>query len=155
VKFLTFALIVLSPPAFACPDVSGKFGAFCKETRTCVGATPTESASYYGFELKQTACTQIEAAYLFVTGSAIFRKTYDVGVDVYEPGEMGRSITTTFTYTADQLIKQEVYSPGTVVNIQKYSKRVDASGAIYLAVEAELTSSKCQTVSYCQLPMIP
>ncbi len=136
-------MMLFSVSAFACPDVSGRFGGICTSIDSCDGERPV----YYGFEIVQNSCESVKITYLSPGPNKLFTANYVVGAR----NLVGRSnIRTYVTYSDHDMLLEQTIN-GEPVNVQTLQKVRDNDKTV-LEITSATYGKKCQTITRCTAP---
>ncbi len=144
---IILVLSLISTMALACPDVSGKYFAGCKQVSSCYGP----STVAYGVEIKQNSCTDVSIAYVAWNGNSIFDINYLVDAHTNYVHKSAGKIEAFVTYSSTHLYKIEKI--GGLVFSQNY-KKINDNGQNKLEVVDTMKTDKCTVVTECTLPEV-
>lgn len=140
---IAFVMMSFAVSAYACPDVSGKFGAVCTSSNSCDG----EHQVYYGYEIVQNSCQSVTIAYLSPGENKLFTATYPVGTR----NNYNRSnIRTYVTYTDSEMVLEQTID-GRAYSVSTLQKAKDGDMNI-LEITSATYGKKCQTITRCTAP---
>lgn len=151
--FVATVSMLVGFSAHACPDVSGKYGGYCTQQNTCFG----DRTVFYGVEIVQRSCDEVQIADVAYNGEVAFKRTYLIDREAVERGLGSLLVSTVLSYTSDGLVKTEKsgydLSSPRVMSVDVL-KKGGVSGGHFLEVNFEGSTKKCKAKINCQIPAL-
>lgn len=139
--------------ANACPDLSGPFGGYCTQKKSCVGKAPSEQPVYYGIEIKQNTCEDVWVTRITQLGPMIVVQfPAETLVQVHEKAAtFNMSSYDGDSIVLSEIIAQDIENP-IMTTKETLKKGTDSSGKPQMSVSTLTVFGQCQVTVDCTIP---